>query len=281
MAITLLDQLPERPEGAMTGSAFVESAVAQWERLPGQGVSRFTIQLRAREEAILAEVMAGNVPGFVRTFWEVPLPRAAPAHTASVWVMADYLAIGSDDDFVRVPLSPISATQLADACGCVLPNKVIVDAIYASPDAKRQAAIPMPPPNPQMTSLQRAKAHNDKIEAARDGELGELLAGHKKDVVVAWRLASTPQHVAIYGFFTARGVPIQSLQMPHPDWYSDYSHGIRLVRDVMTIDGEEHKVEDVLRDPALCSLLTDPRYDPGPYPVTRYPIRPIPDEVSP
>jgi hypothetical protein len=139
----------------------------------------------------------------------------------------------------------------------------------------------MPPPGPQMTSLQRAKAHNDKIEAAREGELGELLAGHKKDVVVAWRLASTPHAVAIYGFFNAKGVPYQSLQMPHPDWYSDYSHGIRLVRDTMTIDGEEHKIEDVLTDPALCGILTDPRFDPGPYRVTRYPIRPIPEEVAP
>jgi len=274
-----LEGLPERPDDAPTGSAFVASAVDQWERAPGAGNAHFTLLLRAREEAIVAEVLRGNVPSFCRAFYEVPL--AAGPHTGSVSVLADYLAIGSDDDFVRVPLSPISATDLAGQLGCVLPTKRVVDAVYHAEDARRLTAIPMPPPAPEMTSLARAMAHHEKIEAAREGDLGELLAGHKKDVVVAWRIAHTPNMVAIYGFFGAGHTPFQSLQLPHPDWYSDYSHGIRLVREVMIVDGEERLVEDVLRDPALHALLTDPQLDKGPYTLTRYPIRPIPEEVAP
>ena len=280
MGTTQLDAMPERIDDAITGSAFVEDAALRWERPAGAGRARFSLLLREREEAIVAEVLAGNVPSFGRTFWEVPLTHLAPQHTASVWVLADYLAIGSDDDFLRVPLSPISATLLAGQLGCVLPTKRIVDAIYGADGVQRLPAIGMPPPGAEMTSLRRAKAHHDRIEAARAGAPGDLLAGHKKDVVVAWRLAQVSEKVAIYGFFAA-SKPIQSLQLPHPDWYSDYSHGIRLVREVMTVDGEERLVDDVLRDPVLHRLLTDPPGDQGPYPVTRYPIREIPDEVCP
>lgn len=277
-----IDAIPARREDATAGSAFVEDAVRRWERPAGAGRARFSLLLREREEAIVAEVLAGNVPSFVRAFWEVPLMHLAPEHTASVWVAADYLAIGSDEDFVRMPLSPISATVLADQLACVLPTKRVVDAIYAAEGTQRLPAIVMPPPSAEMTSLRRAKAHHDRIEAVRASSLGDLVAGHKKDVVVAWRLAETPGRVAIYGFFAARtGRPIQSLQLPHPDWYSDYSHGIRLVREVMTVDGEERLVDDVLRDPVLYRLLADPPVDRGPYPVTRYPIRSIPDEVFP
>jgi hypothetical protein len=132
-----------------------------------------------------------------------------------------------------------------------------------------------------MTSLTRAKAHHDKIEAARTGELGTLLAGHKKDVVVARRLAWTPGMVAIYGFFEGPDKPFQTLQLPHPDWYSDYSHGIRLVCATMRVGEAEHLVEEVLADPELCHLLTDLSVDPGPFHVTRYPARSLPDDVAP
>lgn len=277
-----LDAIVERCADATPGSAFFEDAIARWEIWPGAQRARFTLILREREEAIVAEVLAGNVPGFCRTFHEIPLTHLEPEHTASVWVAADYLAIGSDEDFVRVPLSPISATVLADQIGCVLPTKRIVDAIYAAEGTEKLPAIVMPPPGPEMTSLRRAKGHNDRIEAARTSALGELVAGHKKDVVVASRLAEKPDWVAIYGFFEGgSGRPIQSLQLPHPDWYSDYSHGIRLVRDVMMVDGEERLVDDVLQDPVLYRLLADPVVDSGPYAVTRYPVREIPEEVSP
>lgn len=280
MGTVELDLIPARSEDATTASAFVDDAVERWERPVGAGQAHFALLLREREEAIVAEVLAGNVPSFGRVFWEIPLMHLAPEHTASVWAAADYLAIGSDDDFLRVPLSPISATTLADQLRCVLPTKRVVDAIYAAEGAARLPAIAMPPPGPEMTSLRRAKAHHDRIEAARTFAPGELAAGHKKDVVIASRMAETVDRVAIYGFFE-RGKAIQSLQLPHPDWYSDYSHGIRLVRDTMLVDGEERLVEDVLRDPVLYRLLADPTVDRGPYAVTRYPIRAIPDEVCP
>ena len=41
------------------------------------------------------------------------------------------------------------------------------------------------------------------------------------------------------------------------DWYVDYSHGIRLVKQQMIVDGVPMSVADVLADPNLCVLLSD------------------------
>ena len=50
----------------------------------------------------------------------------------TIEVMPDYLAVGSDDDFVRMPMRPQTAQQIADAFGCVLPTRKIVDAMDAA-----------------------------------------------------------------------------------------------------------------------------------------------------
>ena len=60
---------------------------------------------------------------------------------------------------------------------------------------------------------------------------------------------------------------IQKLSTAHSLKYADYSHGVRLVRAEMTIDGEPHQVIDVLRDPKLSVLLSDE----GPLEVVAYP----------
>ena len=43
----------------------------------------------------------------------------------------DYLAVGSDDDFFRMPMTPVLGQQLADLTGCSLPTRKMVAAIYA------------------------------------------------------------------------------------------------------------------------------------------------------
>ena len=56
---------------------------------------------------------------------------------------------------------------------------------------------------------------------------------------------------------TADGIPIQPLYVGHVDWYVDYSHGIRLVKREMTMDGKRVDLEDVLKDPNLCGAVSD------------------------
>ncbi len=63
-------------------------------------------------------------------------------------------------------------------------------------------------------------------------------AGHKKDVVITNRLTREQGRIAIYGWHQPTGIPIQPLSTVHGAGYADYSHGIRLVSDVVLIDGK-------------------------------------------
>ena len=79
----------------------------------------------------------------------------------------------------------------------------------------------------------------------------------KKDVVVSNRLAEKPNRVAIYGWHTADGKPIQPLTIVHRDTYVDYSHGVRLMRRTVTVDGRPRDVRHVLYSATLNGLLSD------------------------
>jgi hypothetical protein len=63
--------------------------------------------------------------------------------------------------------------------------------------------------------------------------------------------------VAIYGWHRSDGEPIQPLSLFHPNWYVDYSHGVRLVGSMMLVDGALRPVAEVLKDPSLAPLLSD------------------------
>ena len=169
--------------------------------------------------------------------------------------MPDYLAIGSDDDFLRIPLTYPTATEIADEFGFVLPTRKMVDAIY------EQAMFHLKPqpmtPGPQMSSNAYYLTHQQKIEAQRANyPLGEVLSGHKKDVVLTNLLHKRPNRIAIYGWHQLNGEPIQPLSTVHGAQYADYSHGIRLVSQTVWIDGELRSIFDVLQDPVLAPLLT-------------------------
>lgn len=50
--------------------------------------------------------------------------------------MPDYLAIGSNDDFVRIPMDPKTAQKIADQTGTSLPTTKMVDDIYKQADTR-------------------------------------------------------------------------------------------------------------------------------------------------
>ena len=84
--------------------------------------------------------------------------------------------------------------------------------------------------------------------------------------MITAQLATRPGKVAIYGWHQLNGQPIQPLYLGHEITYMDYSHGIRLVKQIMLVDGVPRSIQDVLKDPALCVLISDegvvndPRY---------------------
>ncbi len=216
---------------------------------------------RQREHAILNEILEGNLPAFIKNLIPVKLtfqPPYGKPLTATIFVMPEYLSIGTNEDFLRIPMNLYTAATVASRMGFVLPTRKIVNAVY-SQSAFHFSPEPMTA-GPQMRSTGYYQTHNDKIEAqfrALGVRLGALVAGHKKDVVITNLLASNPGRIAIYGWHRLTGMPIQPLSLVHGACYADYSHGIRLVSDTVLIDGNPRSIYDVLRDPILSKVLSD------------------------
>lgn len=223
-----------------------------------------------REERIFEEIARGNVPGFLRRFVPVRIEAVntvGMTRRAVIYCLPDYLAVGSDADYVRLPMSPAIAQAIADRFDCILPTTKMVDLIYD------QAAIQLEPSpfNPRridMTSVDAFLKSHLRIEEQLGGRAsGRLVAGIKKDVVISPQLTDRPGRVAIYGWHKPDGQPIQPLYLGHTVNWVDYSHGVRLVSRRMLLDGEPISTTAVLADPRLCSLISDegpiasPRYD--------------------
>jgi len=234
--------LPPRPAAALEGTAFARS-IAELPRVE-------------REARILAELKAGNVPNFLRRL--VPVTVATGAATATYFVTADYLAIGSDEDYFLAPLSPASAQRIAEIVGCSLPTPKMVDDIYSAAAVK---LVPEPiPPSRAMTTVPVFLRHNEMVRAQRKDlrrPLGALVAGHKKDVVIAGAVFAKKGRVAIYGWHKRDAKPIQPLYTGHTANWVDYSHGIRLVLRRMTVNGQNKTMDDVLADSELAPLLSN------------------------
>jgi hypothetical protein len=245
--------IPPRAPNAMTGRAFIASIA--------------NLVRDDREAAIRRELLAGNVPSFLRTLRTVTLAAAGAdsvKHTVSYDVMPDYLAIGSDADYVRMPMSPHTAQAFCDAFGFVLPTRKMANDIWAAATTRVE---PRPLTQEREASLTFLQHHRIIEEQLKDAKRPSFVAGIKKDVVVTPRLQERPDRVAIYGWHYTTGAPIQPLYTGHVDWYVDYSHGVRPVRRAMIVDGKPLPFEKILTDVNLLHLLSDegpiavPRYD--------------------
>ena len=239
--------LPARAPDAPVGSVLLE-------RLKASPIAE-------REEVIVEEVLAGNVPAFLRNLCPVDLRKSIDDKdvAAKVFATPDYLAVGSDDDFFLAPLRPSAAQEIADRLDCFLPTPLLVDAIYAA------APLKLPPnplePGPAMTTMAVMGEHNaivgrQRKDAVAAHPLGTLTAGDKKDVVLTASLRETPGKVAIYGWHRFDASPIQPLYKGHTENWVDYSHGVRLVSQKVMVDGEPRRAADLLADPKLSVLLS-------------------------
>jgi hypothetical protein len=214
-----------------------------------------------REQAIRDEILKGNLPEFLRMLVPVGLHCELPSGkslTATIFVAPDYLAIGSNADFLRIPMNLHTAIAIAGRFGFILPTKKMVDAIYLE---SRYHLVPQPlPAGPQMRSTAYYWTHNQMIEDQAHAfgvRLGELVSGGKKDVVMTNRLAVNVGRIAIYGWHRGPGQPIQPLSTVHGANYADYSHGIRLISETALIDGKIRSIRDILNDSSIARVLSD------------------------
>ncbi len=238
---------PDRHDDAPSGSEFMNSILGK--------------SFNEREPLILAEFLAGNIPDISREFitlTSVFNDANGVPHTVEYDVMSDYLSVGTNEDYCRVPMGPSTAQAIADAYGCILTTTKLCDDIWHHATVKL-SPIPYAPVGDNNSQVYKFIEHNHDINAARhaeSGEISELIAGIKKDVVICNAINSKPGYVCIYGWHYTSGSPIQPLYTGHVDWYVDYSHGIRLVNEYVRVDGVSMSAHDILKDPVLYKLLS-------------------------
>jgi len=237
--------LPHRSSSSerMGGKAFFEK-VASW-------------GWKQRDSLAVKEILAGNIPGFLRKFIPVNTQikdSTGKLHKAFFYVSPDYISIGTGKDFARVPLTPMAAQLIADSFNCFLPTKKMVDIIYGQAKVKLEP-VPMFAYRDSAVTMWQ---HHLIIEGQRRGRQG-LIAGIKKDIVTSIKMFNEPKQdrVAIYGWQLPGGKPIQPLYTGHVNWYTDYSHGARLVYRKIKIDGREMDYESVLIHTLFHKLLSD------------------------
>lgn len=231
-------------ESGHGGSDFFRQAVA--------------MKWKQRDSLALLSLLDGNMPTFLGKFVPIHVSIIDSSNgkkiDATYYVMPDYISIGNDDDWARIPLTPMAAQQVADKYDCFLPTRKMVDDIYRAAKVKLEP-IPMYAFRDSTITMYQ---HHLIIEGQRQLRKG-LIAGIKKDIVISSKVSADkrPDREAIYGWHKPDGSPIQPLYTGHINWWVDYSHGIRLVHRKIRINKTWMDYKNVLNDPILKRLLCD------------------------
>lgn len=242
----LTQGVPERHSKAPAGSEIMQSL---------QGIYG-----RQRDEVVTDQVLSGNVPPFLLDLVPVDIAGVLAGGErilVTICVMPEYLAVGNNRDFVRVPMGLAAAARIARELGFLLPTPKMVDAIYNRAQV-RLTPQPMRP-TAQMVSTDYLVRHDQMLDAQRAesrSSLSALTAGQKKDIVLTNRLRSKPGRVAIYGWHRQDGRPIQPLSTVHGADYADYSHGVRLISQIAFLNGQPTNLVDIMADRDLADIVS-------------------------
>jgi hypothetical protein len=160
--------IPLKNPHHVTGSGFYEmNAASDWKK---------------RDSLAVAYILSGNMPSFLKKFVAVEMKAydsvTAKINKITIYVSPDYLSIGDDNDWARVPVTPMAAKIIADSLHCMLPTVEMVDAIYKYARVK----LPPVPLFAFRDSTPTMYHHHLVIEGQRKGEKG-LIGGIKKDLV--------------------------------------------------------------------------------------------------
>jgi len=221
----------------------------------------FAMKWKERDSLALKEVLAGNVPAFLKKFVSVNVSIIDSSTNktikATYYVSPDYLSVGTDNDWARINITPYAAQKIADSFGCFLPTRKMVDDIYKAAKLKLEP-VPMYAFRDSTPTMWQ---HHLIVEGQRKGRKG-LIAGIQKDVVLSGKISrdSRTERVAIYGWHTLDGKAIQPLYTGHIYWWVDYSQCIRLIWRKIKVNGKWMDYTDVLKDPLLQKLLCDEEF---------------------
>jgi hypothetical protein len=223
-----------------------------------------------RETAYLDQFLDGNVPEFMRVL------RPVEVGELTIYVTPDYLCVGADYDYVRIPMNPVTAQTIADHYDASLLTPMMVDAV----EKHAEVILPFQAMTPRqgfeydhsMMFTDRYVIHNRWIEKTlkeRGARRGQLLFNHKKDIVLdPWLETVNYSQVGVY----LRSVGHTFKTHSHPWHYKDYSHGVRLAFRWTERYGRSWiPVESVLRHEEHYVMLSKRgRFKEGRYPIGGY-----------
>ena len=226
------------------------------------------------EDAIAEAVLEGNIPQELRSFRKIvfrtPVVDSVEIlrkpHKVVIWVLPDYISIGTSNDFVRMPMGPLAAQRIADSLNCILPTTFLVDRIaeVAQGHLNIFPFRPLGSRNSQPIVYQDSNNAINALYDAKGYKFGQFISGLKKDVVLTYKILTLPgneNRVAIYGWHHPSGKAQQPLHVKHGNFYADYSHGIRMIYRTIKVDGKEYDAREVLESPQLYRLLSnEPMY---------------------
>jgi hypothetical protein len=242
----------------------------------------------------------GAVPDFLRTFVGVAIAGSVShvKYEIVFYAAPDFLSVGSDFDWMRVPLSVPAEQWALDYHGCVHPTKPMARAIYAgTPKGQRidmlgswgQTSGSMG----GLTSTRAFVGYHDNVESRRkpDHALGQLTSGLMKDVIISTPSMMKLGRVMFWGGVPSTGTPFHGSGgdsgLTVPDHmiavHNEYAMGLRLCHKKLFVrkaggDWVEKSLADVLADPVEGEVLradspaggapifppiTSPRYDVG------------------
>ena len=222
-----------------------------------------TLEFKEREASIVNEITSGNIPNFLNIWQEVEYVGTdadGNSRRVTIFVKADYIAAGTDEDYFTLPMTPQSAQIIANHFNASLPTPKIVDIIYQKSRLKLEPFNFIPRENRNETPdilYDHSKIVIAQIKASGNRP-GIFVAGTKKDIVICSKLSDPKRthHVTIYGWHRLNGIAIQPVTNVHIDTYVDYSHGVRLISNRVLIDSKEYDYRDILKDSTLHTLLS-------------------------
>jgi hypothetical protein len=232
-----------------------------------------------REASIVEAVRSGH---YAPIFWQ-PVEQVVRGKSITYYVSADVLRLGDAEDSFRVNCTARSAQYLADALGCYLPTTKICDDLYRMVSSRNIDLAPcLQPPDPakrqaryqgrspRMDDKQAMLIHHECVQAQLRKRVPptqpRIACNAGKDwVLTNVLLTKKASTAANYGWFsglapyrTTSGLSAwQQLGFRHNLDHVDYSQTLRLVHDVVLVDGTETSFAEIARHDQLSAAISD------------------------
>ena len=190
-------------------------------------------------------------------------------NTLEYQVMPDYLCLGSNDEYIHIPMSPITCKEFMAANDFVLPTPKMVKQIWDAAKIRPRVvswgelyknSTKKFNRDSTMCYVDHSKRVQELARQQNYSQADDLVAGHKKDVVLTnlLTLQKNKNNVAIYGWFNSDGTIVQGLNaVDHVVSYVDYSHGLRMIKNQCILNGKPTTLKQIWSDESLSLLVHD------------------------